>query len=574
MAFIFTRTNPYTTPSTYAWKTEVYTDLPTPYSLSGRIVDVVNRRIFSGRIYVNVFGHIESVVAEDNVEERYLIPGFVDSHVHIESSMLMPSEFARAAVRSGAVAAVCDPHEIANVLGIDGLNYFMDNGRRSGFHFYFGAPSCVPATKVDTAGASIGAADVRRLIQREDIWFLGEMMNFPGVVAGDMEVISKIDSARIALKPIDGHAPGLSGAALDTYVRAGISTDHECSDLNEAEEKLSLGMKIQIREGSAAKNLNALLPLLDRYPDAVMLCTDDMHPDDLTSGYIGATVRKALAGGADFFNVMRAVSLNPAEHYNLPVGLLRKGDNADFIIVDSIAPNFKVLNTYINGKEVFNDEENVVLMPRPRIELKNNFLARKYSVEDIRVEARGTMMKVMGLTDGEIITQSLVEPATVADGFAIASTEKDILKIVVINRYREKAKPSIGFIKGFGLKRGALCSTVAHDSHNITAVGVDDESIIRAVNAVIATSGGIAVYDGKDVDIFPLPIAGIVGDGDAEQTATAYERLQIKAKDAGSTLSSPFMTLAFMALIVIPHLKLHDRGLFDVDKFRFTDLFQ
>jgi adenine deaminase len=574
MALIFTRTNPFTTSSTYMLKEEIYADLLSPYSVSGRIVDVVNRRIFSGRIYVNALGHIEKIAEEDNVEERYLMPGFVDSHVHVESSMLMPSEFARAAVRSGAVAAMCDPHEIANVLGIDGLNYFMDNGRRSGFRFFFGAPSCVPATGVDTAGAIIDAAEVRRLIRRDDIWFLGEMMNFPGVVSGDMEVISKIDSARIALKPIDGHAPGLSGAALETYVRAGISTDHECFDLHEAEEKLSLGMKIQIREGSAAKNLNALLPLVDRYPEAVMLCTDDMHPDDLLDGYMATTVRKALAGGTDFFNVMRAVSLNPVAHYNVPVGLLRTGDHADFIITDSIGQNFNVLKTYIAGKEVFDSSENAVRMPRPGIVPKNNFRARKYSAEDIRVEARGKMIKVIGLTDGEIVTRSLVESATIIDGFAVASPEKDILKIAVINRYRDKAKPATGFIKGFGLKQGALCTTVAHDSHNIIAVGIDDESIIRAVNAVVETSGGIAVYDGKDVDILPLPVAGILCAGNAEQTAASYKRLQNKAKAAGATLSSPFMALAFMALVVIPHLKLHDRGLFNVDTFRFTELWE
>jgi adenine deaminase len=554
-------------------KEEIYADLLSPYSVSGRIVDAVNRRIFSGRVYVNALGQIERIEAAANVEERYLMPGFVDSHVHVESSMLMPSEFARAAVRSGAVAAVCDPHEIANVLGIDGLDYFMDNGRRSGFRFFFGAPSCVPATGIDAAGASIDAAEVRRLLRRDDIWFLGEMMNFPGVVSGDMEVMSKIDAARIALKPIDGHAPGLSGAALETYVRAGISTDHECFDLREAEEKLRLGMKIQIREGSAAKNLDALLPLIDRHPDAVMLCTDDMHPDDLLDGYIASAVRKALAGGADFFNVMRAVSLNPVRHYNIPVGLLRAGDRADFIIADSIAPNFSVLKTYIGGKEVFDRGENVVRMPRPKIVPKNNFRARKYSAEDIRVEARGTTMKVIGVTDGEVVTDALVEPVTAVDGFAVASPEKDILKIVVINRYREKAKPATAFIKGFGLKRGALCSTVSHDNHNITAVGADDESIIRAVNAVIETSGGIAVCDGKDTDILPLPVAGILCGGNAEQTAAAYKRLQNKAKIAGSTLSSPFMTLAFMALVVIPRLKLHDRGLFDVDKFRFAEMF-
>ncbi|MDR1593210.1 MAG: amidohydrolase family protein [Prevotellaceae bacterium] len=350
MGVIINKTNPYTAPMTFQVKEEVFMNILTPYTITGYVVDVFEQRIYKGRLYVNVFGQIERIEEIDVCEERYIMPGFIDSHVHIESSMLMPSEFARAAVTHGVVATVSDPHEIANVLGVDGVEYFIENGRQSGFKFFFGAPSCVPAAPFETSGAKLGVDEVNALLRNEDIWYLSEMMNFPGVIAGDAEIMGKIEAAKRLNKPVDGHAPCLSGTSLEKYIAAGISTDHECMDICEAEEKISLGMKVLIREGSAVKNFDALYPLIDRYPSAVMLCTDDSHPDDLRNGYINKLVNKALAKGINFFNLLKAVAVNPVAHYGIPVGLLREGDSADFIITDSIKPEFKILQTYISGK--------------------------------------------------------------------------------------------------------------------------------------------------------------------------------------------------------------------------------
>ena len=574
MAIIFSKTNPFTVPNTFQLKEENFFALAVPYTLSGNIVDVVNERIFKGRIYVNVFGDIEKIEeAENVVEDCYIMPGFVDSHVHIESSMLMPSEFAREAVKHGVVAAICDPHEIANVLGIEGIEYFIENAEKSGFKFFFGAPSCVPAAPFETSGAVLGVKEIEYLMKKENIWFLGEMMNFPGVVANNPEVMAKIQTAKNAHKPIDGHAPGLTGEDLRKYVNAGISTDHECMDICEAEEKLSLGMKILIREGSAAKNYDALYPLINRYPNSVMLCTDDSHPDDLIEGYIDKLVSKSMRKGLDFFNIMKAANINPVMHYKVPVGLLREGDSADFIITDTLEPDFKILKTYISGKIVYDRVGDEVNLHRPVVEIKNNFNAKEVTVNDIQVEVKSEEIRVIKVIDRELYTEQLIEKPTVSNNKVIPSVENDILKIVVLNRYHKDAKPVVGFIKGFGLKRGAICSTVAHDSHNLIALGVDDQSIVQCMNAVINLAGGIATCDNGIVDILSLPIAGIISNNNAAKVAGDYCRLSNKVKEMGSPLTSPFMTLSFMALIVIPELKICDKGLFDVTTFNYTDLF-
>jgi adenine deaminase len=409
-------------------------------------------------------------------------------------------------------------------------------------------------------------------MEDNDIWFLGEMMNFPGVVQRNPEILAKLKAAKEFGKPVDGHAPRLSGMDLQKYASAGISTDHECMDICEAEEKLAAGMKILIREGSAAKNFEALYPLIDQYPSSVMLCTDDSHPDDLVDGYIDKLFSRGLSKGLNFFNLMKAATLNPVIHYNLPVGLLRPGDSADFILIDHLEQNFNILQTYISGRLVYNRVGDEVNIHRPEIEVKNNFHASFIASKDIEVLATGDSIQVIEVVDKELYTKKLIERATVRDGKLVSSPEKDLLKIVVINRYEKDAKPSVGFIKGFGLKRGAICGTIAHDNHNIIAVGADDASIVKAVNAVIAESGGVVACDDAGLEIIPLPIAGIISTKTLDEIAESYKKLQIFAKNLGSTLTSPFMTLSFMALIVIPELKICDKGLFDVTKFHHTDL--
>ncbi|MDR1581840.1 MAG: adenine deaminase [Prevotellaceae bacterium] len=546
---IINKTNPYTAPMSFQVKEEVFMNILTPYTITGFVVDVFNQRIYKGRIYVNVFGQIERIEETDVCEERYIMPGFIDSHVHIESSMLMPSEFARAAVKHGVVATVSDPHEIANVLGVEGVEYFIENGRQSGFKFFFGASSCVPATPFDTAGANLGIEEIEYLLRKDDIWYLSEMINFPGVIARDVEVMGKIEAAKKLNKPVDGHAPCLSGASLEKYIAAGISTDHECMDICEAEEKLSLGMKISIREGSAAKNFDALYPLINRYPSSVMLCTDDLHPDDLQNGYIDKLVNKALSNGINFFNLLKTVAVNPVAHYGIPVGLLREGDFADFIITDSVKPGFVILQTYISGKLVYDRTEKSINLHRPKIEIKNNFCAMPITVEDIRVKASGNKnIRVIKVIDKELFTEEIIVKPVVKGDEAVSSVDEDILKIVVLNRYIPDSKLAVGFIKGFGLKQGALAGTVAHDSHNLIAVGVNDEDIVKCINAVIKISGGIAMCADGIVDILPLPIAGIISNKGIEQVASDYERINTKVKQIGSPLTFPFMTLSFIPI--------------------------
>jgi adenine deaminase len=562
------------TPVAFQLKEEFFIESLIPYCVEGNIVDVFNRKIFKGRVHVNVFGQIERIEHTNVASENYILPGFVDSHVHIESSMLMPSEFAQAVVPHGVVATVSDPHEIANVLGVEGLEYFIENGKQSGFKFFFGAPSCVPATVFETSGAKLGVKEIEYLMSKKDIWFLAEVMNFPAVVAGDAEILSKIEIAKRFGKPVDGHSPSLSGENLRKYIDAGISTDHECMDICEAEEKIALGMKILIREGSAAKNFNALYPLINRYPNKVMLCTDDAHPNDLRDAYIDSLVRRALRNGMDFFNVMQAASLNPVLHYNLPVGLLREGDAADFIVVDSIDADFNVLQTTVSGKNVYDRVGESINLRTPKIEIKNKFKASKINTQSIQIntESETEKIHVIKVFDKELFTENIIEDATICDNQLVSSVEKDVLKIVVLNRYKAKAKPVVGFVKGFGLQYGALCSTVAHDTHNIIAVGVRDEAIVEAINTVIESSGGIAVCFGTQVDLMPLPVAGIMSDKSSEEVAYIYNRMSNFSKQLGTTLTSPFMTLAFMALIVIPDLKICDKGLFDVKKFKYTGL--
>ena len=537
--------------------------------IRGNIVDVLRREIFFGTLRIEN-GRIQSIERVKGANDTYILPGFVDAHVHIESSMLVPSEFARLAVVHGTGATVSDPHEIANVLGVAGVQYMIENGRQTPFKFYFGAPSCVPATGFETAGARINTADVEALLQQPAIKYLAEMMNYPGVLHGDPEVLAKIAAAQAVGKPIDGHAPGLRGDDARRYIEAGMSTDHECYQINEALDKLRYGMKIIIREGSAAKNFAELIPLMARHADQLMFGSDDKHPDDLIAGHINQLVASALQLGYDLFDVLQAACVNPVKHYGLEVGLLQPGDPADFILTDNLQ-DFNVQATYINGQLVA--EKGKTLLPRVAAGLVNHFEATAKAPDDFRLIAETAQIRVIKAIDGAIVTESFIAPATIVNGSPVASIAQDILKIAVVNRYANTA-PAVAFIQGFGLRTGAIASCVGHDSHNIIAVGVDDAAICRAVNAVIAHRGGISAMNEHETKVLPLPMAGIMSQADDYLIAEKYAEIDTFVKKVlGSQLSAPFMTLSFMALLVIPELKLSDRGLFDGKQFAFTPLF-
>ncbi|MTI30443.1 adenine deaminase [Xanthovirga aplysinae] len=536
--------------------------------ISGNIVDIRSRSIYQGIIHIEN-GMIKKIEPSDEVDSQYILPGFVDSHVHIESSMLVPSEFARLAVPHGTVATVSDPHEIGNVLGIEGVKYMMDNGKQVNFKFYFGAPSCVPATSFETAGASISAEDIAALFQYPEVKYLAEMMNWPGVLNKDPEVYEKLAIAKKFQRPIDGHAPGLKGEKAQQYASAGITTDHECFTREEALDKLKYGMHILIREGSAAKNFEALIDLLPDYSPNIMFCSDDKHPDNLVEGHINLLVKRALSKGYDLFDVLQAACLNPVQHYKLEVGLLQEGDPADFIVINN-PEDFDILGTYINGEQVAKDGKTLI-KPTPNKTI-NNFNTSPKTPTDFRVEANGEKIRVIEALDGLLVTNELQKLAKKENGFTISDSDGDILKIAVVNRYQDR-KPAVSFIKNFGFKEGAIAGSVAHDSHNIIAVGVDDASICKAVNMVIKEKGGVSAVNGEEEMIIPLPVAGLMSPIDGYQIAEQYADIDRLAKKMGSKLQSPFMTLSFMALLVIPSAKLSDLGLFDGDNFKFTSLF-
>ena len=537
----------------------------------GNIVDIEARKIYPGIVHIED-GKIVSIIETEkqNEDAPFILPGFIDAHVHIESSMLVPSEFAKLAVVHGTVATISDPHEIANVCGMKGVEFMIENGKQVPFKFYFGAPSCVPATIFETAGAALNAEEVDTLLSEDEISYLSEMMNFPGVLNHDVEVMKKINSAKKYNKPVDGHAPGLRGEEAKKYIGAGISTDHECFTKEEALDKLKYGMKILIREGSAAKNFEALIDLLNDYEDEIMFCSDDKHPDSLVSSHINELCKRAVAKGIDVFKVLKAACINPVKHYKMKVGLLKAGDAADFIMVKDLI-NFRVVSTYINGTPVA--ENGVSKISTFKSGLINNFNCHKKEVSDFgfKIKNNAAEITVIEALDGQLITNKLNIIPKIENDFYVSDTENDVLKMVVINRYKD-APVAIGFVKNFGLKRGAIASSVAHDSHNIIAVSADDESLCRAVNLIIENKGGISCVDAYDASvnsILPLPVAGLMSNDDGYKVAEMYTKLDRAAKDLGSKLSAPFMTLSFMALLVIPHVKLSDLGLFDGDDFKF-----
>ncbi len=540
----------------------------TCFEIQGNIVDVVARRIFKGTVVVND-GKIEAIREETVNANEYILPGLIDSHIHIESSMLLPSEFARLAVVHGTVGTVSDPHEIANVLGVPGVKFMIENGRKVPFKFNFGAPSCVPATPFETAGARLGISEVQELLQMPEIKYLSEMMNFPGVLFNDAEVMAKLALAKKAGKPVDGHAPGVTGENAEKYIKAGISTDHECFSIEEAYEKIKYGMHILIREGSAAKNFETLYPLIDEYPDQVMLCSDDKHPNDLVAGHINLEVKRAIAKGMNVMNVLRCCTVNPVKHYNLDIGLLRVGDAADFIRVDNLS-DFNVLDTWVDGQKVAEDGK--TLIPGVHERPFNNFEIGKIQPSDIHIEPHGSHIRVQGAFDGQLITEEIIAVPVIDGNNVVSDPTHDILKMVVKNRYSE-GPAAVGFIHNIGLKNGALASCVAHDSHNIVAVGIDDASITAAINMIIDATGGISLVDGEIKLLLPLPFAGIMSGIDGYEVARLYDAMDKKAKEMGSPLSAPYMTLSFMALLVIPDLKLSDKGLFDGTSFSFSNVF-
>ena len=537
--------------------------------ISGNIVDVITGTITKGNVFFE-HGKIVAIEPAESAENQYIIPGFVDAHIHIESSMMLPSEFARYSVVHGTVACVCDPHEMANVCGIDGVDYMIENGTKSPMKFYFGAPSCVPSTHFETAGAVLDAAAVEKLLMRDDIYFLAEMMNFPGVIHKNKQVHAKLDAAKRLGKPIDGHAPEISGDDLIAYAAGGITTDHECMTIAEAEAKIALGMTVQIREGSAAKNFDDLLPLIEKYPDKIMFCSDDKHPDDLLkNGHINTLARRAVKAGYNPLDVLRICSLTPIKHYKLDVGLLQVNDDADFVVVDNLT-EFKVKSTYIRGKKV--SENGLPSYPRfVPTELINQFNAEKITSDQLRVEPAPGKLRVINVDNGQLFTHEILCEPKIADNNIVSDTDNDVLKLVVYNRY-QPSNPAIGFIKNIGLKRGALASTVAHDSHNIVAVGTSDTEIASAINQIIDSKGGILACDGETTCLLSLPVGGLISDEEGSLIAEKYEEVDAMAKELGSTLHAPFMTVAFMSLLVIPELKLGDRGLFDGREFRFVDL--
>lgn len=551
------------------------------FSMIGNLVDVHQKKIYPAEINVEN-GKIKSVRSgESGVGSQYILPGFIDSHVHIESSMLVPAEFAKLAVVHGTVATVSDPHEIANVCGKEGVEFMIENGKTVPFKFNFGAPSCVPATIFETAGATLDSTDVENLLKRDEIKYLSEMMNFPGVLNEDEEVMKKIAAAHRLLKPVDGHAPGLRGEDAKNYIAAGITTDHECFTREEASDKLQNGMKIIIREGSAAKNFEALIDLLNDYPNQMMFCSDDKHPDSLVDGHINQLCARAVAKGIDVFKIVKAACVNPVLHYKLDVGLLRVGDDADFIVVKDLE-KFEVTKTFINGQLVAEDGKSKIESRKSRV--INNFSCNKKKIEEFEIirgndrkepmsnsfianSAGNLRIPVIEALDGQLITNKILYEPALINGKLESDIEDDILKIVVVNRYKD-APIAKAFINNFKLLKGAMASSVAHDSHNIVAVGVDDESICKAVNLIIEKQGGISAVDNVKEIVLALPVAGLMSNEDGYKVAASYTAIDKMVKEElGSTLSAPFMTLSFMALLVIPHLKLSDKGLFDGDKF-------
>ncbi len=537
--------------------------------VQGNFVDVVQGEIYPAEVQLEG-NSITKITKQDKQYKQYIMPGLIDAHVHVESSMLIPSEFARLAVVHGTVGTVSDPHEIGNVMGVEGVNFMIENGKKVPFYFNFGAPSCVPATPFETAGAEIGPDEIEELLRRDEVKYLSEMMNYPGVINKDEDVWKRLMVAKKLQKPMDGHAPGVRGEDARKYIEAGISTDHECYTKDEALDKLKYGMNIIIREGSAAKNFEALIALVDEFPEKIMFCSDDKHPDDLVKSHINELLRRAInEEGIDVMKAIKAATYNPVKHYGLECGLAQEGDKANFIVVDNLE-DFSVNQTYVDGKLVA--EDGVTKIESVNEKPINNFQNGPVTTQDIAIFADSEWVQAILPEDGQLVTKGEKGLITKKKGYAYSNPKDDVLKMVIVNRY-EKEAPEVAFIKNFGMEQGAIASSVAHDSHNVLAIGVEDQDIVEAINQVMEHQGGVSVASGDYKSILPLPVAGLMSNEDGYWVAGQYEALDQKAKEWGSSLSAPFMTLSFMALLVIPELKLSDQGLFDSNNFDFTEVF-
>lgn len=531
--------------------------------ISGFIYDPIKRKGYGARIHVDC-GKITRIVEDVKIDEPIIMPGFVDSHIHIESSMLTPTRFAHAAIKNGTVAVVADPHEIANVAGVEGVDFMVSNAKNAPMKFYFGAPSCIPASPFDECYMPFDHKTIAELLNRDDIFFLAEMMNYPGVIGGSKEVLKILAEATTRGKPIDGHAPGLRGVNVAEYVNAGICTDHECFSLEEALDKIKLGMKILIREGSAAKNFDVLHPLIALHPESTMFCTDDCHPDELLRGHINLKVKKAIELGYNIFDVIHVASVNPVKHYKLNVGLLQEGDSADFIVVNNFE-KFDILKNYIGGVDVLN-----IQIPQIYHDKIDYVFPEIFDPERLQVKARTHMVRAIEIIKNELITKQVV--VYNQSNLLVSQPENDILKITVVSRYNPN-KVAVGLIKGFGLTKGAIAASIAHDSHHIIAIGVDDVSISRCVSYIIDNRGGICYFDGQELFGLALPVYGLMTDKTAEEAASSYETINSRVIADGCTLDAPFMTMSFMSLSVIPEIKITPGGLFDVGIFNYVDQF-
>lgn len=538
--------------------------------LEGNIVDIYNRKIYPGIIFIEN-GIITSITKTSKEYKHYISPGFIDAHVHIESSMLTPKEFSKLAIQKGTVAIVNDPHEIANVLGVDGIKFMIDGSKQSLIKNYFTIPSCVPSTAFDCSGGRITAKDTEDLLNTGLFIGLSEMMNVPGVLNRDPETMRKIELVKNQQLAIDGHAPGLRGGNLKTYIQSGISTDHECTDIDEAQEKIQQGMGILIREGSAAKNYEALKSLISSNPDKVMFCTDDSHPGDLIKlGHIDKIVRRAIHDKFDLYDVLKIACINPIQHYKLNVGTLRIGESADFVIFDNLE-EFNVISTFIEGEERYNMDKGFAVIDKcadSRNKIYPNKFARKPVLKSEIAKSVDKEVLCIEVFDGEIVTGKKVFILNQPQDNFESDIDRDILKIVYINRY-QNLQPQIAYIHGVHLKKGAFATSISHDSHNIIAVGCNDEDLVAAINSVISEKGGLSISDEGKQTILPLPIAGIMSERNGKEVAESWDNLIHLLRGMGCTLSSPFMTLSFMALIVIPELKIGERGLFEYSKFDF-----
>lgn len=536
--------------------------------VAGVILDPIKKNIVPGRIKIEN-GRIVEIEHDASVMQPIILPGFVDSHIHIESSMLTPVEFSKIAKKHGTIAVVADPHEIANVAGVEGIDFMIENSKKAEIRFFFGAPSCVPTSPMDDCYKIIDSAEIEKLLHRKDIYFLGEMMNFPGVINSDSDVLKKINAAKQNNKVIDGHAPGLVDVDLTKYIDSGISTDHECFTLNEAVEKITKGMKVLIREGSAAKNFDSLHSLIRTHTNSTMVCTDDCHPEDLILGHINQLVKRSLNLGYDIFDILQVVSVNPIKHYNLNLGLLQLGDTADFIVVDSLE-NLNVLSNYKKGENILETKEKSALS-KEKINLDYVF-TKSINANSIKLYPKSKSIKAIQVIEGELVTESVMYNVVIENQSIVSDIKNDFLKIVVVNRYKEN-QVSVGFIKGFGLKKGAIAESIAHDSHHIIAVGADDKSIYKAIDYILKQKGGVCYYDGEKITGLSLPVYGLISDEPAEIVAEKYRTINAKLINDGCFLKAPFMTLAFMSLSVIPKLKITPKGLFDVNQFKFVDPF-